>query len=133
MQTAAPFAAGGAPFVYPVIAGAGWEGGFHTEVVTGPKDEQELREEQERIAREKQAALERGWAKEELHSGCLVPKLKGKSLKASKRLLRSGECLIGDVHRPKGATGKAGRVVSQHPQPGRLLTPWATVGVTLAR
>jgi hypothetical protein len=32
-------AAGGAPFVYPVAPGEGWEGGFTTERVQGPPDE----------------------------------------------------------------------------------------------
>jgi PASTA domain len=124
-------AAGGAPFVYPIVAGPGWEGGFHTEVVAGPKDQQELKEEQERIARERQEALEREWERERAPSGCLVPKLKGRSLKASKRLLEDAECLIGGVRKLKGATGKTGKVVGQSPKPGTQLAPWATVKVTL--
>lgn len=124
-------AAGGAPFVYPVVAGSGWEGGFEPVVIVGPLDEQELREERERIAREKQEVLEREWAQERVSSGCLVPRLKGKSLKASKKLLRDGECLIGAVRKQKGATSKAGKVVKQSPKPGALLAPWTTVKVTL--
>lgn len=123
--------AGGAPFVYPVVAGPGWEGGFEPVVIVGPPDEQELREAQERIAREKQEALEREWAKEKVSSGCLVPRLKGKSLKASKKLLRDDECLIGAVRRQKGVTSKAGKVVMQSPKPGALMAPWTTVKVTL--
>ena len=100
-------------------------------VIVGPPDEQELREAQERIAREKQEALEREWAKEKVSSGCLVPRLKGKSLKASKKLLRDDECLIGAVRRQKGVTSKAGKVVMQSPKPGALMAPWTTVKVTL--
>ena len=37
-------AAGGAPFDYPVIAGAGWEGGTEPVIVKGPPDEQEIKE-----------------------------------------------------------------------------------------
>ncbi len=37
-------AAGGTPFVYPVVAGEGWEGGVQTEPVQGPPDEAELHE-----------------------------------------------------------------------------------------
>jgi hypothetical protein len=48
-------AKGGAPFDYPIIAGSGWEGGFQTVVVSGPPDEQELREQrEERERRERQ-------------------------------------------------------------------------------
>jgi hypothetical protein len=125
-------AAGGVPFVYPVVAGAGWEGGFHTGPVGGPPDEQEFKEEQERIAREKQEALERERGKEG-PGGCHVPRLKGKSLRASKKLLKRAECLIGRVGKLKGATAKAGKVVSQSPKPGTLLGPWGTVQVTLGR
>lgn len=124
-------AASGAPFVYPIVAGAGWEGGFRTEVVIGPKDQQELKEEQERIAREKQEALEREWERDRAPSGCLVPKLRGRSLKASKKLLEDAECLIGDVRKLRGATAKSGKVAGQSPKPGTQLTPWAGVKVTL--
>lgn len=48
-----------ASYVYPVVAGAGWEGGFQTEVVAGPKDEQEIREEEERLLHEEWEAMER--------------------------------------------------------------------------
>jgi sugar lactone lactonase YvrE len=48
-------------FVYPIVAGTGWEGGFTTSQVTGPKDQQELREEWEREQQEKQELLEAEW------------------------------------------------------------------------
>jgi hypothetical protein len=124
-------AAGGAPFVYPVVDGPGWEGGFQTEIVADPKDEQELREEQERIAREQQEALAREWEKEKPPGGCLVPSLRGRSLKAAKKLLQNAECLIGDVRKLKGARAKSGKIVKQSPKPGALLAPWTTIKVTL--
>ena len=46
-------------YVYPIVAGTGWEGGFRTEVVEGPKDAQELKEERERIEQEEHEAMER--------------------------------------------------------------------------
>jgi streptogramin lyase len=45
-------------YVYPVVAGTGWEGGFRTETVLGPMDEQELHEQREREERERREALE---------------------------------------------------------------------------
>jgi DNA-binding beta-propeller fold protein YncE len=50
-------------YVYPVMAGAGWQGGFRTEIVEGPPDEleeKEIKEEEERIAREQREAEEEG-------------------------------------------------------------------------
>lgn len=122
----------GMPFTYPVVEGEGWEGGFQTEILVGPKDEQELREERERVARERQEALEREWGREKGRSACLVPRLKGKTLKASKRLLRSAGCLVGSVRKLKGAAAKTGRVIKQHPRPNRSLELWTTVNLTLA-
>ena len=51
-------------FVYPVVGGTGWEGGFTTAIVAGPKDEQELREERERIEQELREQAEREWEHE---------------------------------------------------------------------
>ena len=124
-------AKGGAPFVYPILSGEGWEeGNSHVEIVTGPKDETELREERERIAREEREAT-RGGGKEEASARCLVPRLKGRSLKASKRGLRHADCKLGKVKKLKGATAKTGRVLSQSPKPGLELAPGATVNLTL--
>lgn len=47
-------------YVYPVVAGVGWEGGFHTETIVGPKDQQELKEEEERLLREEHERVEAG-------------------------------------------------------------------------
>lgn len=120
----------GVPFVYPIVAGEGWEGGFQSEVITGPKDEQELKEERERIERERQEVLEREWEGGG-RSACLVPRLKGKSLKASKKLLRSAGCLLGNVRKLDGATARTGRIVKQRPKANRSLELWAMVNLTL--
>lgn len=123
-------AVGGSPFVYPVIAGEGWEGGFQTHIVTGPPDEQELKEEQERIAREKQEALEKTWPKAGPRQ-CVVPRLKGKSLRAAKRLLREAKCLNGGVRKLGDATARSGKVVRQVPRPGTSSELWTPVRLTL--
>lgn len=103
-------AAGGAPFVYPVSAGTGWESGYSTVIVTGP------------------AAPARAAKTAE---GCFVPRLKGGSLKASKRRLREANCRIGTVRKRRDATGATGEVVKQSPRPGMELASGTSVDVTL--
>jgi IPT/TIG domain-containing protein/PASTA domain-containing protein len=65
------------------------------------------------------------------YEGCRVPKLKGKKLKASKRMLRKSDCRIGKVKKLDDATAKTGKVVKQNPKPGQILIPGAKVKVTL--
>ncbi len=50
----------GKAFVYPVLSGVGWQGGFVSVEVEGPLDEQQLKEEEERIKEEEQLAWEAG-------------------------------------------------------------------------
>ena len=57
------------PYVYPVVAGTGWEGGYFETTIPGPPDEQELREERERIAREERERQEEEWANGENGGG----------------------------------------------------------------
>ncbi|MET0305685.1 MAG: hypothetical protein ABW196_05580 [Solirubrobacterales bacterium] len=57
-----------ASLVYPVIAGSGWEGGYTSEVVVGPKDEQEIKEDEERRLKEEYERVNRE-AEEELAVG----------------------------------------------------------------
>lgn len=118
---------GGTSFDYPIIAGQGWEGGFQTEIVKGPPDETELREARERRAREALEADRPGV----VLSGCLVPRLKGKSLRASKRRLARAGCEVGRVTLRKGGSQRSARVVGQSPKPGVVLSPAASVSLTL--
>jgi hypothetical protein len=85
--------AGGAPFAYPITAGSGWEGGFQTVVITGPPDEAELRALREQHEREAQEATPYQGEAE----ACIVPRLKGKSLKAAKTQLRLAHCRLGTL------------------------------------
>jgi hypothetical protein len=130
-------AAHGAPFEYPIIAGAGWEGGYVTERVTGPKDETELREERERIAREEREAAQRTSApsagQEEDHEDCLVPRLKGLSLKISKKRLRQADCRLGKLRKLKAAIANTGKVVDQDPRPGTVLAAGDKVSVKIGQ
>jgi hypothetical protein len=66
-----------------------------------------------------------------VYRGCLVPKLKGTKLKASKRKATKADCKIGKVNKKHGATAKTGKVVKQNPQPGKLLPPGTKIKITL--
>jgi hypothetical protein len=108
--------AGGAPFVYPVMEGSGWEGGFVTTTITGPKTDRELREEREQREREAQEALEATIRQEEAEA-CIVPKLKGKSLRSARIQLRLAHCRLGMLA-PKSAK-HLGRARSSTSIPGQ--------------
>lgn len=99
-------AAGGSAFAYPISAGKGWEGGFATVRVEMPPAESPT----------VNAPV------------CLVPSLAGKSLKASRRLLRKSHCKLGPVH---GERGKGAKVAKQYRKPGRSLPAGTEVGVKL--
>jgi hypothetical protein len=57
---------------------------------------------------------------------CVVPKLKGKKLKATKRALRNADCRLGKVL-PKGH--QAGRVKHQSRTVGKVLPAGSKVNV----
>lgn len=97
----------GVPFVYPVTYGSAFEVGYSSVTFIPPPVEP---------------------APAEPPPGCVVPSLKGKSLKADRRQLREAGCRLGEV---RGAHSKAARVVSQRPRPGTVLEPDAEVGVKL--
>lgn len=63
------------------------------------------------------------------YEGCVVPKLKGKTLKAAKKRLARANCKLGKV---KGSTGKTARVKTQKPKPGKVLAPGSKVTVKAA-
>jgi len=97
--------AGGAPFDYPVVAGVGWEGGFHTYQVQMPPRETP------------QPA-----------PTCVVPKLTGRSLGGSRARLANAGCKLGAV---RGKRGKGAKVVKQCKPPGTVLGAGARVAVKL--
>jgi IPT/TIG domain-containing protein/PASTA domain-containing protein len=65
------------------------------------------------------------------YQGCLVPKLNGKKLKASKKKAKAADCKIGKVTKKEGATAKTGKVKKQSPKAGKILAPGTQVKVTL--
>lgn len=103
-------AAGGAPFDYPVVAGAGWEGGFQQYTVVMPPP------------------TEQGIAPP-VPPVCSVPYLSGLTLKAARRQLRRSHCKLGVV---RGERSRGARVVKQFRRPGRELPAGTEVGIKLA-
>jgi PASTA domain len=99
---------GGASFLYPIVAGTGWEGGFQTFFVQMPPGEFPPL------------------------AGCRAPELKGKTLRAAKRLVRAAGCTFGGFRKRNGATARTGRVVRQSPAAGGQVAESGTVQVTLA-
>jgi hypothetical protein len=117
----------GAPFAYPILAGPGWEGGFQTVVVIGPPDEAELRALRELHEREAREATFR----QEEAEACIVPKLKGKSLKAAKAQLRLAHCRPGTLSAKHGKRSGSARIIRERPRSGAVLSPGSAVDLTL--
>jgi hypothetical protein len=67
------------------------------------------------------------------YSGCAVPKLAGKKLKAAKTLIKGAGCKLGKVKKVRGPRKKAGKVLKQSPKPGTVLAPESKVSVKLGR
>jgi hypothetical protein len=64
---------------------------------------------------------------------CTVPKLKGKTLKTSKKRIKGADCKVGKVTKKKGAKAKTGKVVGQNKKPGTVLPAGTAVKVTLGK
>jgi hypothetical protein len=64
-------------------------------------------------------------------TACVVPKLTGKSLNASKKKLKKANCKLGSVKKVEGATAKTGKIVKQNPKPGKVLAPGTKIKVTI--
>jgi hypothetical protein len=64
---------------------------------------------------------------------CVVPKLKGKTLKSAKRSLKSRHCRLGKVKKAFSSKVKKGRVISQKPKPGKRLRNGAKVNLVLSK
>jgi hypothetical protein len=119
--------AGGAPFAYPVTGGYGWEGGFQTEIVRSPPDEAELRAQRELHEREAQEAM----TGQQQAEACIVPKLKGNSLRAAKTQLKLAHCRVGTLSAKRGKRLGSARVIREHPRSGAVLSPGSAVHLTL--
>jgi len=64
------------------------------------------------------------------YTACVVPKLKGKTLKAAKTSLKRAGCKLGKVKRQES---KSTGVIKQAPKPRKVLTPGSKVNITLGK
>lgn len=64
---------------------------------------------------------------------CVVPKVKGKSLKAAERLIKAHGCSVGKIGHAFSTTVKKGSVVSQKPRPGQRRAPGAKVSLVVSK
>jgi PASTA domain/Divergent InlB B-repeat domain len=64
---------------------------------------------------------------------CVVPKVKGKTLRAAKRALRQAHCSLGKVTKVFSAKMKKGRVLSSKPKAGKQLAAGSKVKLTLSK
>jgi PASTA domain-containing protein len=62
---------------------------------------------------------------------CHVPNLKGKTLKAAKKLIRSKGCTVGEVKKKHGVTVATGKVAGQSPAAGKAVVAGTKVKLTL--
>jgi hypothetical protein len=62
------------------------------------------------------------------YTACVVPKLKGKKLKAVRKALTTADCKLGTV---KGKKGKTAKVKGQGDRPGSVLSPGSKINVRL--
>jgi len=66
-----------------------------------------------------------------VYKGCVVPRLKGKTLKRARRLLRRNECRLGRVRKRPDTSTKSSQVRRQSPHSGTVLPPGGRVEVAL--
>jgi hypothetical protein len=67
-----------------------------------------------------------------VYTACVVPKIKNRTLKSAKTLLRRHGCKLGHVKKVEAQKPKqVGKVLKQQPKPGKVLTPGARVRIQL--
>ena len=64
---------------------------------------------------------------------CVVPKVKGKTLRVAKRRIKKHQCRVGKIRRRFSARVKKGHVISQKPGARRLRTHGARIRLTVSR
>jgi hypothetical protein len=64
---------------------------------------------------------------------CVVPRLKGKTLRAAKRTLTAAHCSLGRVSRKASRRMRKGRISAQRPRPGTRKAAGARVAVVVSK
>ena len=64
---------------------------------------------------------------------CVVPKVKGKTLKAAGHAIKTHNCKVGKIKRVLSRRIKKGRIISQKPKPGRRLKHFARVSLVVSK
>jgi beta-lactam-binding protein with PASTA domain len=64
---------------------------------------------------------------------CVVPRIKGKGLKAAETAIKAHGCLVGKIQHAFSRTTKKGHVISQKPKPGEVLAPGAKVDLVVSK
>jgi len=68
-----------------------------------------------------------------VYRACVVPAIKGKTLKRAKSALRRGGCKLGHVKKVNAPAKKVGKVLKQKPPAGKVLAPGARVRINLGK
>jgi hypothetical protein len=64
---------------------------------------------------------------------CVVPNLKGKTLRAAKQALTTHGCSLGQIKRVHSTRVKKGHVITQKPRPHEQLSPNAKINLTVSK
>jgi uncharacterized repeat protein (TIGR01451 family) len=64
---------------------------------------------------------------------CVVPKLRGLTLKKARARIKRAHCTVGKITRKRSIKSKRGKVLAQKPKPGKRLSPAARVNLTVGR
>jgi hypothetical protein len=64
---------------------------------------------------------------------CVVPKVKGKSLRAAERQIRRHGCRVGAIKRLASSRVRRGHVIAQHPRPHKVRKHGAKVSLTVSK
>jgi hypothetical protein len=68
-----------------------------------------------------------------LKPNCVVPKLRGKPLRAARKAIVRGHCRAGKIRRAYSRRVKKGRVISQRPKPGKVLPNGGKINLVVSR